>query len=236
VIKLEHSSNKIVSAQLEIPAGEFSAWLRQIRNSLPGENGIDVACGECIGCCSSSYFIHVNPGESEALSRIPKEVLFPAPRLPKGHLLMGYDKAGICPMLKQGKCIVYEHRPETCRSYDCRVFAAAGIAAGGDDKAVINRRVERWRFSYPTQIDQDEHLAVRAAATFIREHASCFPDGRVPDNPSQLAMLAIKSYSVFIRKTPANNPDGARSDAETASEIVKACKQFDRASESNENA
>jgi len=211
-----------------LPAGDFSSWLRHIRNALLSESGIDVACEGCIGCCSSSYFIHIKPQETGSLSRIRKEVLFSAPGLPKGHLLMGYDKDGRCPMLEKGKCVIYEHRPLTCRNYDCRVFTAAGIAAGGDDKAVINQRVERWKFSYPTESDRNEHLAVRAAATFIREHAHSFPGGQVPNDLGQLAMLAIKVYDVFLKKSGgADTPESARSDTDLVKAIVDACQQFD---------
>jgi hypothetical protein len=41
--------------QRDLPAGDFSSWIRQVRNALFGESGIDVACGECIGCFSSSF-------------------------------------------------------------------------------------------------------------------------------------------------------------------------------------
>ncbi len=210
--------------QQTIPAGDFSAWLRQVRNSLQGTRGIEVACGDCIGCCSSSYFIHIKPQEKAALSRVPEEVLFPAPGMPNGHVLMGYDKAGLCPMLKNRRCAIYDHRPQTCRNYDCRIFAAAGIAAGSTDKDVINERVNRWQFNYPTELDRKEHQAVRAVAAFVRDHASSFPAGRVPDNPSQLAVIALKSYDVFL------NRDDNRTPAESAKAIVEACRQFDLAS------
>ena len=51
-------------------------------------------------------------------------------------------------MLSCGNCTIYAQRPQTCLDYDCRVFAAAGIDAGGADKAVINRRVHEWRFRF----------------------------------------------------------------------------------------
>jgi Fe-S-cluster containining protein len=194
----------------DLPAGDFSRWLRQTRDALRHRAAVEVACGECAGCCTSSYFIHINPEEAAALGRVRKELLVAAPGLPEGHVLLGYDSGGRCPMLAKGKCSIYEHRPQTCRSYDCRVFAAAGILAGGSDKAEINRRVRRWRFAYPTERDREEHRAVRAAASFIRDHAESFPGGRVPTDPSQLAVLAIKAYEVFLdldRGAPA--PDRA---------------------------
>ena len=100
-------------------------------------------------------------------------------------------------MLAGGKCSIYEHRPQTCRNYDCRVFPAAGIEAGGAEKELINQRVRRWKFSYPTEQDHSDHVAVMAAARFLREKAELFPVGFVPGNAAQLAILAIKVYEVF---------------------------------------
>lgn len=225
--QVHHSCNSLLSKEL-IPAGDFSKWLRQVRNSLLGKGGMEVACGNCVGCCSSSYFIHIRPEEKEAIGRIPENVLFPAPGQPRGHLLMGYDSAGLCPMLKATNCAIYKHRPQTCRDYDCRVFAAAGIAAGGDEKAVINERSERWLFSYPTELDYEEHQAVKASAKFILEHACHFPGGRVTDNPSQLAVLAIKSYEVFIRLNRIESIEDGYSCVELAEAIVEGCRKFDK--------
>ena len=209
-----------------LPAGDFSTWLRHARVALRGGHGTDVACGECTGCCTSSYFIHVEPDETAALNRIPRQVLAPAPGQPKGHVLMGYDANGRCPMLANGKCSIYEHRPKTCRKYDCRIFTAAGILAGGNDKSVINQRVQRWKFSYPTDQDRLEHWAVQAAATFIRKRAQWFPGGRVPADPIQLAILAIKAYDVFLDGAGKATYNDSRSDADIANAIVAKCRAF----------
>jgi uncharacterized protein len=219
---------KAAIRQPDLPAGCFSSWLRRMRNALVKENGIDVRCGGCTACCESSYFIHVGPDETHTLARIKRGLLFPAPGLPKGNRVLGYDENGRCPMLINGGCSIYAHRPLACRNYDCRIFAAAGIAAGDDDKALINRRAGRWKFSYPARCDRDQHAAVRSAAAFIKAHAECFPAGIVPDNPSQLAILAIKVYGVFIR--PGNGSDipiRGSSDIETAEAVVERCGKFE---------
>ena len=118
--------------QQELPTIRFSSWLRDIRSAHLNENGIDVPCGECNACCRSSYFIHIKPEEAQTLARISKKFLFPAPGLPRGNVLLGYDEHGHCPMLVDDKCSIYEHRPISCRNYDCRIFLAALITAGGD--------------------------------------------------------------------------------------------------------
>ncbi len=185
-------------------------------------------CGECKACCTSSYFIHIRPEENQTLARINKKLLFPAPGLPKGNVLLGYDQHGRCPMLIDGRCSIYEHRPLTCRNYDCRIFTAAGIAAGDDDKALINQRIQRWNFSYPTRRDRDQHSAVQAAAIFLRERAECFPGGAVPSNPSQLAILAIKVYKVFLKQNDDSGKTGHVSpDIEAAKAIMEANEKFE---------
>jgi uncharacterized protein len=211
-----------------LPAGGFSSWLRRMRDALITNRGADVPCGECNACCRSSYFIHVKPEETQTLARIPGKLLFPAPGLPKGNLLMGYDEKGRCPMLIDDKCSIYEYRPMTCRNYDCRVFPAAGIEAGDDDKASIARHVRRWKFSYPGKHDRTEHSAVQAAARFLRERSKSFPAGTVPGNPAQLAVLAIKVYDVFL-----NSPDDSgetRSiipDEDVAKAVMEAIEKFE---------
>jgi Fe-S-cluster containining protein len=206
-----------------IPAGDFSTWLQQTRNALFDGKGSEVACGKCIGCCSSSYFVHIKPVDTAALARIPKHILVAAPGQRKGNMLMGYDEMGLCPMLAEGKCSIYEHRPQTCRDYDCRVFAAAGIAAGGKEKVVINQQVKYWKFSYPTAQDRTEHLAVQAAASFMQKNAASFPGGRIPENPSQLAILALKVYPVFLgTDNAAHNPQ------KIANAVIEASREFDK--------
>ena len=217
-----------VTARQDLPAGGFSTWLRRTRRVQREKGSADVPCGGCIGCCTSAYFIHIAPGESETLSRIPKELLFPAPGLPKGNVVMGYDEKGRCPMLVDGRCSIYEHRPQTCHSYDCRVFSAAGIEAGDKGKELIDQRVRRWRFSHHDECDRKEHGAVRAAAKFMREHADRFPDGVVPGNPAQLAVLAIKVYDVFVDHADApDSPGRARTDPAIAEAVIESLRHFD---------
>ena len=163
------------------------AALRQGRDA-------DVACRDCCACCSTAHFVHIAPDEADTLAHVPPELLFPAPGHPDGTMLMGYDERGHCPMLRDGLCSIYEHRPRTCRVYDCRVFAAAGIEADRDE---ITMRSSRWVFRYPGQGDRDEHEAVRAAARFVAGHAALLPADSVPRDPSALAVLAVTTADAF---------------------------------------
>jgi Fe-S-cluster containining protein len=181
-----------------VPAGEFSEWLRGTEASLrSGNGGSDVPCGACRGCCRSSMFIHITPEETQTLQRIPGALLFPAPGLPKGHVLMGYGDKGQCPMLVDNRCSIYEHRPRTCRDYDCRVFAATGVSVDERTQAEIARRVEAWAFDYGSQESHEEHRMLREAAAFLQKNRDLFPLGSLPSYPVQLAALAVRIYRVF---------------------------------------
>jgi len=131
-------------------------------------------------------------------------------------------------MLIDHKCSIYGERPLTCRHYDCRIFSATGIAAGDDSKARITRRIRRWKFSYPTQRDRNQHLAVHAAAIFLREHAECFPPGVIPSNSTRLAVFAIKVYDVFLKyNDKAGKIKRVPPDIEVAKAIMKAKEKFE---------
>ena len=186
------------SGERTLAAGDFSSWLTEIQGAIRGEHGSDVPCGNCTACCTSSRFIHVGPDETDTLAHIPSELLFPAPRLPDGHVLLGYDERGHCPMLIDGRCTIYEHRPMTCRTYDCRIFPAAGLEPG-DDEALIARQARRWRFSFRTGADVTRHRAVRAAAASLDERPDLLPDVPAPTNATQRAVLAIEIHEAFLQ-------------------------------------
>ena len=177
-------------------AGDFSVWLRGMQAALAGDAESDVPCGECTACCRSSQFVHVGPDEVDALAHIPAELLFPAPMMPEGHVLMGYDEHGCCPMLTERGCSIYDHRPRTCRTYDCRVFPAAGVAPDGAEQQGIAERTRRWRFEHPHELDRVQHQAVRAAAAFVDRHRSELP--ATPPNTTQLAVAAVRVHDTFL--------------------------------------
>jgi Fe-S-cluster containining protein len=187
-----------------LPAGAFSEWLAGMQRALRGEAASDVPCDGCTACCTSSQFVHIGPDEVETLACIPAGLLFPAPRAPAGNVVMGYDERGHCPMLVDGACSIYEHRPRTCRTYDCRVFPAAGVDP--EDKPAIADRARRWRFAYPTDQDRVEHEAVRAAAKSVTERADALPEGVMPANATQLAVLAVRISATLARMGDATRP------------------------------
>jgi len=186
----------------ELAAGPFSPWLLQIGRAARQDEAAAVPCGACTACCTSSQFIHIGPDETGTLARIPPALLFPAPGLPRGNVVLGYDQDGHCPMFVEGRCSIYEDRPRTCRTYDCRVLPAAGLEPDDDAKAAITDQVRRWRFAYPTALDRNRQAAVAAAATFLRTNAGRLPVGLVPRNPTQLAFLAVRVHEVFLGGEP----------------------------------
>ncbi len=186
-----------------LPAGGFATWLDGMQRALRGEADSDVPCGTCTACCASSQFVHIGPDEASALAHIPPDLLFPAPMMPPGNVLMGYDERGRCPMLTDAGCSIYEHRPRTCRTYDCRVFPAAGRDPGVDGKPLIADRARRWRFDHPASEDVLLHHAVRAAASFLDAHADDLglPSGT---NETQRAVMAVASHGLFRAASPAD--------------------------------
>jgi Fe-S-cluster containining protein len=206
-----------------VDAGPFGTWLAAASASLRGTAGTDVPCGDCVGCCVSSYHIPLREQDAAALERIPEQHLVQSCT---GQLHIQYRLDGLCPMLAAGRCTIYAHRPQTCRDYDCRFFAAAGIEAGGPERSVINTRVRQWRFTYPTTADRRAHDAVRSAAAFVQREAYLFPAGFAPTRPTGIAVLSVKTHSVFLAE------DSVRADAASlAQAMVEACRRFDAGAE-----
>ncbi len=202
-----------------IDAGLFGQWLQQARAALRGNGGMDVPCGECVGCCTSSYSILLRPHDA-VLDVVPAKFLSSVSGLAYPHAKMNPLDNGHCPMFQQGKCSIYAQRPQTCLDYDCRVFTAAGIQTG-DNRPVINRRIRQWRFRYESEAEQQTHAAIRSAAAFMTQHAQLFPAGWLPNNPSGIAVLAIKVFELFL------NAQLAGDAAQLVDAIVGTSRRFD---------
>ena len=224
---MTHNMSNSIGCNKNTPAGSFSEWLQHfIRVQRAGEV-MDVPCGTCTLCCTSSYFIHIRPDEQETLARIPKALLFPAPGLPKGHRLMGYNEHGHCPMFIENRCLIYEYRPQTCRSYDCRIFPATGLSPE-KERPCLTHHAERWKFDFNSEEDHRRFAAVRAAARFIHEHEDVFPAGFIPGNLPRKAVLAIKVHEVFL-DTDRNPPyEDNRIIHEIAGDIEAVLKKADK--------
>jgi uncharacterized protein len=220
----QEGNNEASSGPTRVSAGRFSEWLRVTESSLrSGKGGADVPCGACKGCCRSSMFIHIKPEEAQTIQRIPRVLLFPAPGLPKGHMLMGYSDKGHCPMLVDNQCSIYEYRPQTCRDYDCRVFAATGVPVNQQTQAEIADRVKAWVFHYESAESREEHRILKEAAAFLHKNRDLFPRGSLPSYPVQLGALAVRIYRLFSAMT--SKDASAMPDAAIAHAIMSALSE-----------
>ena len=204
-----------------VAAGDFELWLQRILHSFQTGEAVDVPCGDCRGCCRAGRFVHLTPSDHSAHAAIAKPFLHAASGMPKGYAVMGYRADGACPMLDDGNCSIYPRRPATCRGFDCRVLAAAGLQVGGKWNERINARVQAWRFSFPRAESQQRLDAIRRAAEFIERHPDAFPGGRAPREATTIAVLALKVHPVFL----ALNRSAAI--AEIAEAIVAASRRFE---------
>ncbi len=216
----EPGEEKSPIAPKGVAAGEFARWLDGTEAQLHSSNGAtEVSCGSCRGCCRSSMFVHIGPEEKRTLDKIPRGLLFPAPGLPKGHVVMGYDDEGRCPMLIEDKCSIYEDRPQACRDYDCRVFAATGINVDGQQE--IAQRVREWVFRYEGDGARRDQEILKEAAAFLAENRDLFPAGSLPSYPVQVAVMAVRVFRVFAEMKGKGAREGfAIPDAAVASAIL----------------
>ena len=180
-----------------LAAGEFSAWLAEVRDALRGAHDADVPCNGCTACCTSSQFIPIAPNETDTIAHIPKPLLFPAPRMP-GHYVLGYDERALSDARR--RCL-HDLRPPAAHLPHVRlsVLAAADLTLDDDAKEAIAERVARWRFSHPTA--QDETRAAGRTGPRPRSCAMSFrrtpPSGR-----SSQSSCTRNSWTGRRRPTP----------------------------------
>lgn len=182
--------------------GALATWVDDMQAALRGERSSDVDCGTCSACCTASQFVHVGPDEHDALAHIPAALLFPAPRLPEGHLLLGYDARGHCPLLVRGRCSVYEHRPRACRTYDCRIFTATGVDVARDDprKREIAARAASWTLTVSTTRDVEVRSRLRAAVVELDDGSA---------SPTEVAVRAVERVRADGAEASAPVPSAA---------------------------
>jgi Fe-S-cluster containining protein len=209
----------------DLPAGEFADWLTAMARALDGRGESDVPCGDCDACCRSGYFIEVKPSDDEARRRIPAALLFDAPGAPAGHQLLGYDEAGRCPMLEGSGCTIYADRPNTCRTYDCRIFAAAGIAESAAEKADVTSRARRWQFGYRNEESREMHRLFKLGAHLLVDLQQQEGASVLPRTATQLALLAVQLQDHFqAHASLLNNQDEEASRLELREGTLTAVK------------
>jgi uncharacterized protein len=180
-----------------------------------GKGGPVVPCGTCNACCRASMFIQIGPLELQGVTRIPIGLLLPARGLPSGHRVMGYDQRGACTLLEDLHCSIYPDRPQTCRNYDCRVFAATGIGVDEGAQPEIAGRVAKWRFGYARPGSRLAQQGVEEAAAFVRENKALFPLGVVPSYPAKLALFVLRAWRLIL-----SGHEAGFSDAEIVNRVL----------------
>ena len=80
---------------------------------------------------------------------------------------------------------------------------------------------ERGSSRYANEVERRAHAAVRQAAAFIRDERASFPGAMAPAAPDEIAVLALKVYTVFLDAV-------SRNATETAAAIVEATREFDQ--------
>lgn len=188
-------------------AGDFSTWLTGALASTRQGQASDVPCGTCTACCTSAMFVLIEPEEHAARAVIPQELLVPAPGMPEGYSLMGYDAQGRCPMLGSQGCTIYDARPRTCRVYDCRLLAATDQPVSGARQEALAARVATWRFETATEADEVQMAALRAAGRYLQDSDAA------PDFDRGRAVLALAVHDLFWTQGPDGrahliDPDG----------------------------
>jgi hypothetical protein len=57
--------------------------------------------------------------------------------------------------------------------------------------------VKAWEFTYESEDGREEHRILKEAAAFLEKNRDLFPQGSLPGNPTQLAVLAVRIFRLF---------------------------------------
>ena len=98
-----------------------------------------VPCAGCSACC---YYAGVPVDKQRDRSRLPHLL---TERDHDGELVLQRRADGACVHLGDRGCMIYEHRPSACRSFDCRAFSAMGLVEHCDP----SHRTPDWEFAAP---------------------------------------------------------------------------------------
>jgi Fe-S-cluster containining protein len=67
---------------------------------------------------------------------------------------------GTCIHLVDGKCSIYAKRPYSCRIFDCRMYAMAGVNIA--NSPLLLEAIASWTIKFKTPEDREVLLAMRA--------------------------------------------------------------------------
>ncbi len=177
--------------------GTIARWARhRLKNVEAGVRGIvarrydegadaDVPCGSCNACCRSGLHIDLQSWESD----IGLDV-----EIREGMRLLRMNADGSCVHLVDNQCNVRDHRPISCRTYDCRDFAAARTRHNGPHVAPVNEVIGMWDPEFKSAEDQEVWTAL---GMLVIEN---FSKGMEPDAGFLIAILGYKAHLPAARK------------------------------------
>lgn len=151
------------------PSGSVTTFLRKLAHGEKTGN-VKVPCGQCNACCRSKY-IHADLLPHE-LADFPEAVKvdMSASKRSSGWALPKKED-GSCVHLIEGKCSIYDRRPHSCRTYDCRLYLLTGAIPVYDE--AMAEAIKQWA---PLKLNTTEDKQFLLAARL----AIC--DGGLPDD------------------------------------------------------
>jgi hypothetical protein len=113
--------------------GDPEAFFKQKVEDVETGGDASVPCAGCRECC---YYdkVEIHTGE---------DTTFLKTEIRDGELVLQRRPDGACVHLGDNGCTVYEHRPDACRKYDCRVFSVFGVG----DRFEGEHRSPTWAFT-----------------------------------------------------------------------------------------
>jgi Fe-S-cluster containining protein len=102
------------------------------RSEIPAMTST-VSCRSCRACCIEFVETSLLPGDSD--EGLDVEVR-------DGRRFLKKKANGECVHLQEGGCSVYEHRPSSCRVFDCRDFAVG--RQSNPELPLLSEAIAQW--------------------------------------------------------------------------------------------
>lgn len=102
-----------------ITVGVGSWYRRLVKGASPPYAGASVPCGDCVSCCTHVKIDLYPPHDDPALFETHTDA--------NGRVTLAQQDDGSCWYLRDTKCTIYDRRPATCRSFDCRALLATDV-------------------------------------------------------------------------------------------------------------
>jgi Putative zinc- or iron-chelating domain len=153
-----------------------------------------VPCNGCTSCCWHKL-VEVEPG-IDAVDKLDCRTL------DDGSVALNKRPDGACVHLTDAGCGVYEHRPWTCRGYDCRLLSMCGVI----ELFEHGRQSPRWVFDR----DSDDGNALLAACQFLGISYQAHAMRRGKPRTAGEVLLAVlpklpearRQFAALMRMTP----------------------------------